>query len=727
MASDGAEAAQQSDRFLAACREAFRRAAPRLIDDLLSRLDNALHDLADKSESNALYTTYCDAMQIFRGHREEILSRFNGGLLVNRSPLSVSSSGAHPVSGARTDAGKTLELMGEAELEEVLAIANLVSKAENRYGRDLIALRRHLAALRGRPTIDSREDPLGPQVFCNAFRDALVPVEDVDIAIKLIVYKLFDRQVMDQLGPVYARCVEFAGGHTPVSVVRSDRMASAEAGGPARRGARQQRADVAPRGGGGAAMPLLQAADGAVRPLVFSDLQRLLGRRKPAEAGSAGGAIVDTVELMSALSRLQGSTASVTVAGDLRRRLKSELRHPDAGAANRVLDRADEDTLDLVFLLFEHILQGNDIPDPLKALIGRLQIPVVKVALADKIFFEDRHHPARRLLNHLAQVAVGGSDEGDRSTHGAYARVEWVVDEVVARFDGDPSVFAELDAELCAALEREQDDVRSREGTAQQELEIREQQHSSQRLVEAAIQERLHGPVPEAISSLLREGWQKVLLAAYLNGGTEGTEWRNAIRIVDRLVWSVQPKVEYNDRRELLRSIPELLRTLRESLAAVSYDQRRLARWFKELQALHITALSGAGARPADTGSTTRSLDALIAPIAPIARSTRDRPRSALEARAVDATGQGVSAVEEGAWIEVRRDDGRLIRVKLAWRSPQSGICLFVDRRGRKMLELSAEDIRALVQQGTLTVLGDTPIVDRAMDEMLQTLKGGRK
>lgn len=720
MAGLGAEVAQEADRFLAACREVFRRAMPGLFDHFFSRLDNVLYDFADKSESDTLYTTYFDAMQVFRRRRQEILSLFLRNLLEDGATFPVARFGARAQSVARAGSEQPLELMGEAELEEILATTNLISKAENRYRNDLFALRRRLAALRGLPTIDSRVDPLGPRVLCNSFRESLRPVEDVDLAIKLVVYKLFDKQVMDQLGAVYGRCREYAGAGGLVPEAGSERATPGETGGQSRDGGPGSPAGVVAGKGGDPVEPNRAGPTGD-RPVVFSDLQRLLGRHRPAVAGSASGAVVDTVKLMSALSRLQGSAPPGAVAGDLRLRLERELRLGRTGAVGRFLDRADEDTLDLVFLLFEHILQGNDIPDPLKTLIGRLQIPVVKVALADKIFFEDRLHPARRLLNHLAQVAVGWNDEGDRSPQSVYARVEWVVDQVVARFDGDPAVFAELDAELCAVLEREQEGAQSQETRVQQELELRERKNSARRLVEAAIEERLRGrgPVPGAVSSLLYEGWQQVLLAAFLRDGTEGTGWRNAIRIVDRLVWSVQPKVEYEDRRELLRSIPELLRTLRESLAEVSYDQRRLARWFKELQALHIAALRGAGPGPAGSGSRMRASNASVA------LAAREPAGAAADASPGGALDQGVFGVEEGTWIEVRRDDGGLIRVKLAWRSPQSGICLFVDRRGRKMLELSADDILALSRQGTLTVLGDTPIVDRAMDEMLRILKGG--
>jgi hypothetical protein len=356
--------------------------------------------------------------------------------------------------------------------------------------------------------------------------------------------------------------------------------------------------------------------------------------------------------------------------------------------------------------------------------IGRLKIPTIKLALLDKAFFEDKRHPARRLLNNLAQVAVGWNDDGNRSSGSLYDRIDGVVDRVVAMDMPDVATFAQLDTELCELLAKEQQAAQSQEVKAQQDLELREHQHSTRQLVRMAINQRLRGrgPVPESVTSLLYEGWQQVLLFAYLRDGAGGEDWQSAMRTIDRLVWSVQPKGSDEERRELLRTIPELLRSLRESLARVSYDQRRLARWFKELQALHLMALRGDGAGLGETDHTRRRADN--------ARDSLNRHKLSNAAMVqwskFSAPRIQVSGLRTGCWIELWRADGSTVRAKLAWRSPRTGIYLFVDRHGHNVLELAGEELVRLAQEGALTVLGDAPIVDRAMDELVHTLRDGR-
>ena len=86
-----------------------------------------------------------------------------------------------------------------------------------------------------------------------------------------------------------------------------------------------------------------------------------------------------------------------------------------------------------------------------------------------------------------------------------------------------------------------------------------------------------------------------------------------------------------------------------------------------------------------------------------------------------------VPGLQPRAPIEVRRDGGDPMRVKLSWRRPRSGINLFVDRQGRKALELTGRNTMTLQQQGILSTLVDTPIVDRAMEEIMRAPKGGQE
>src|SRR5688572_17908619 len=106
------------------------------------------------------------------------------------------------------------------------------------------------------------------------------------------------------------------------------------------------------------------------------------------------------------------------------------------------LPQMDVMTLDIVAMLFDYILDDKNIPDAMRALIGRLQIPVLKVAMLDKKFFARKSHPARRLLDVLAQAAIGWSD-GDGNDR-LYGKVASLVQQILSDFEEDIAIFAQV-------------------------------------------------------------------------------------------------------------------------------------------------------------------------------------------------------------------------------------------------------------------------------------------
>jgi hypothetical protein len=175
--------------------------------------------------------------------------------------------------------------------------------------------------------------------------------------------------------------------------------------------------------------------------------------------------------------------------------------------------------------------------------------------------------------------------------------------------------------------------------------------------------------------------------------------------MADRLLWSVQPKADAEERRQLLRRIPEILRGLRAQLGGSACDQRQLSRWFRDLQTLHLGVVQG---EPEARGPVGTEVNASRG----AAEGTRLSGSTALQ-------------LVLGGWMELTRDDGAKTRLKLAWQSPDGENFLFVDRRGRRGPDLTRKELETLRERGLVKVLAQErePIADRALRSVLGRLR----
>ena len=85
------------------------------------------------------------------------------------------------------------------------------------------------------------------------------------------------------------------------------------------------------------------------------------------------------------------------------------LRDLQESPLGKKANQLESMTIELVAMLFDFIFETKDLPDGIKALLARLQIPVLKAAMLDGAFFAKKNHPSRLLVNALAEAGRGWS------------------------------------------------------------------------------------------------------------------------------------------------------------------------------------------------------------------------------------------------------------------------------------------------------------------------------
>ncbi|MGA9423218.1 MAG: DUF1631 domain-containing protein, partial [Rhodanobacteraceae bacterium] len=576
-----------------------------LVSTLFENVDDALFDLAEKAESNAVQTRFFDGMREVRKKRQLVERRFHEQVVRTFAAFAVGE--LKPVNPEATSSGNArLALVDDRELEESLAVSSMVSKTEGRLSRGLYQVNQRLAVIVGGTRVDNTTNPIGPAMLCQGFRKA-VSEFDLAIQVKLIIYKLFDRYVLAGLDALYedVNGELIRAGVLPqirhrVPHGSHARAASAE-GGSAHPASPGQASDESEARN--------DATTSELQVELYNTVCSLLARRHESPAntqrnpgeyarGVAPGdhdSWLSPTTLLSALNILQGQARSHSepVAGNaeivlqLKRELYEEARRFDGGTKAARASAADEDTIDLVGMLFEYILQDRNLPAQIQALLGRLQIPYLKVAIVDKHLFAQKSHPARQLLDLLAEAGLGWSEEAD-ADHRLIERIKQSVTAILRNFDDDVSVFESELSAFGEFMDRHRRRSRVAEQRASETARGREKLHAARHTVAREIVQCIgERQLPAVVRAVLARPWANYLVLTLLRNGLGSEEWNNGLHFAAQFVWSALPKKTDSDRARLRELLPWFEETLRHGLITVAYQDNDLIRLMHQLSQLY--------------------------------------------------------------------------------------------------------------------------------------------
>src|SRR6185436_11036722 len=114
-----------------------------------------------------------------------------------------------------------------------------------------------------------------------------------------------------------------------------------------------------------------------------------------------------------------------------------ELKATEVGAS---MGQMDAMTLDVVAMLFDQLFEDPKIPLGAKGLIGRMQIPMLKVAIADKDLFSKKQHPARLLLDTMAEIAIRLPADFNTGSP-LFGHLETIIQGLVNEYKDDVEIF----------------------------------------------------------------------------------------------------------------------------------------------------------------------------------------------------------------------------------------------------------------------------------------------
>jgi hypothetical protein len=707
------------------------RAAQQLKESLQTLFDNAddtLFEMADRARNNAEQNIFFEAMRDLRLKRKSIernfLDKFFEAFLRLGQYEVAEPSLPEPVSYDK------LALVHNDDLERTVAVDAMVVKVMSRDGVALGQLTTRLNVLIPQPLTDET-NPLGPTLMCEYFLQAGRSL-GVEIKVKLIILKLFEKYALSNADQLYEEANQLlisAGVLPELKVLPSRRSTDRTASAPP--------SSEAVRADNAAILHATENLDKSVQD-VFSALQELLvhvrGHLTPRPESVSDARPISSQDLLRLLSHLQQYVPKAEESDDfdLRAQLEQLISRVSARSGKfRVVGTTDEDVINLISMLFEFILDDRNLPSSLRALIGRLQIPMLKVAVIDKSFFSRGSHPARRLLNEIASAALGWGGRDDTQRDSLYARIDQIVQRLLHDFVDDPAIFTELLVDFLAFTS----DERRRSELLEQRTRDAEQGRALAELarqrVQQALNDRLLGKtLPQVVVRLLQEAWSKVLLLTCLKHGDQSVEWKSGLQAMDDLIWSVETHDEPDSRQRLLELVPGLLKSLRDGLSSAAFDPFATSEFFSQLEVLHVQAFSHVPRAPAEAASDEEiepengtAMMAVVEEIILVGPGEQIQSEPSLQLPADDEGLMQVEKLRLGSWVEIHEDESHKLRCKLAAIVEPSGRYVFVNRTGMKVLEKTRMGLAVEFRRGTIRVLDDALLFDRALESVLGNLR----
>lgn len=454
--------------------------------------------------------------------------------------------------------------------------------------------------------------------------------------------------------------------------------------------------------------------------------QRLAGRMPPRIA-MPPGVPLEREEVDRLLGELQAEAPTSTSASrsihGVREVLLQRARAEHGPQAE--LPREDADTFEVMSILLAEVAREVRAGSSVHGLLERLQLPVLRLALRDRGFFDEAAHPGRQILNTIAE-----SDAAAYGDHGVdpyfEAAMHRAVDRVEDDYDGQREVLEEVNDELQAQFRQQAKRSQASEKRLVEAARGRERMALAKASAEAALHSLLeHHKPARSIKILLRRAWLDAMTLVALRSGEDSPAWQQTLDTTRRILETVTaPGVVQS---------AELAGEIDAAMRRVGYHESET-----RVIAAHLSRSTEAP-RPDDEASATE----ISARIKAHARFGRDEEADRVEALA-DSTRPARTPKEEecyrhlrtlpfGCWVDfIQNQQGNAERLRLSWYSILTDKALFVNRRGQRAAEMQMDALARLMAQDQLRVVEQTELrlFDRAfrstMELLRSTLRGGR-
>jgi len=745
-------------------RKGVAKVLPEMTSAIFKYMDAELLEMAKDAKSNAEQSEYFAAMSNLEKAKQTVSQQFVNDVLDqidNPRNLETLLEERKQANDERKDAVKSvkLSLVNAEEFEDWLAVANIISRSERAYEKYLHELLARMGMI-----VDSwshaEANPLGIAVCCHAFDDAIKKIilpkeirQKIYIGYETKAIPLFQKlyiattKLLEDTGLFPELDDDYVSPSTRVTEDKPEAKKEEADGKPEavedddayeddeeelsdlqdklRKELKRRRSQRSPRrsrSSGVAERPRQRprkADTGSAISNLYSTVRDLLG---PSEDHYVDDEFEeedeDYVELEEMQELLQTLQQEVGRSSDQRIRISQRvLDNVVVDGRQRHLAPESLERLEVVEGLVDSIEDDAMLSPSAKNWISQLELTLGKVAAKRFDFLSERNpHRSLEVINQLA--TLGGSE-----STAVNRKVEEIISDINENYDSDPAVFESALEQLKPLIDRQS---RAFTGNVQRIVKASEGQQtlvSAQRAVVDEMDQRLSGrAVPEVLMKLLIPGWRNLLVNTHLRQGQDSTDWKNHVRVLDQLMLQLDGDVDPGEPDYIPPE--ELLEQIDSGLDSILFEPGQRIALVNSLKQM-LTTKEGTAALPmVDIAEKSIAETLGFADVT----EEEEKRREIKEEKEKDVDWQRfydrVQRLHVGEWVEFVQSGAKPRIAIVAWVSEDNTKMVFVNRRGVKTHELTAEELATMLLEQTAKILeeSDIPLTDRASHRMLQNM-----
>jgi predicted transcriptional regulator len=417
-------------------------------------------------------------------------------------------------------------------------------------------------------------------------------------------------------------------------------------------------------------------------------------------------------EILSALSSIQAlpqfaSSDELRFDAEMvKQALLSAIAKTSGGIVTKRINQIAEKTIDFIELVFEAIIEDGDISDTIKALLLRLQIPVIKASMIDQEFFIYDDHPARILLDRIAEVGMGVTEHSDE----IYIRLDRIVNQLISEYELDTETFQTALDKVNEFVEERDEIARAKEEEAQQQA-LRE--HARNSVLKSLRNITAGKTLPETTHTLVLKRWPTLMFNHYLENGKENDGWVSIVEVLRDVVESVQPFKSAEDLAYLVAEKDNLIERVNQHLSQTYKSKKDIQQVVSGLIEVYDDMISDANYQAEEIQAAEQTITETPREKEPIKPEPAHVPTTSLP-----------SNIMPGMWFQISTGKGNLTRrCKLSVVIVEDEKLIFVTHDGEVVAEKSFEEFTEELDKDISKVIMGHSVFDYALNSVITKLE----